>query len=40
MLDKLDFLINYLLKENTKVKVDEIPSDTLEKKCYIVAYAI
>lgn len=32
MLDKLDFLINYLLKENTKVKVDEIPSDTLEKK--------
>ena len=31
-MEKLDFLINYLLKENTEIKVNNIPKDELEKK--------
>lgn len=31
-MEKLDFLINYLLKENKDIKVKNIPQNTFEKK--------
>ena len=31
-MEKLDFLINYLLKENTKIKIERLPTDITEKK--------
>ena len=32
ILGKLDYLINYLLKENKDIKIDEIPTDKESKK--------
>lgn len=32
ILDKLDFLIKYLLKENTDIRLDTFPTDIIEKK--------
>lgn len=31
-MEKLDFLINYLLNENTEIKIDNMPKNELEKK--------
>ena len=31
-MEKLDYLINYLLKENTEIKIDRLPSNITEKK--------
>ncbi len=31
-MEKLDFLIDYLLNENTEIKVNNIPKNELEKK--------
>ena len=31
-MEKLDFLINYLLKENTEIRIDNMPKNELEKK--------
>lgn len=39
-MEKLDFLIDYLLNENTEIKVRNIPKNELEKKDYIVLYVI
>ena len=32
ILEKLDFLINYLLEENKEVKAEKIPEDNISKK--------
>ena len=32
ILKELDFLINYLLKENTEIKIDKLPTNIIEKK--------
>ena len=31
-MEKLDFLIDYILNENTEIKVNNIPKNELEKK--------
>lgn len=31
ILEKLDFLIDYLLKENTKILIDELPKNKEDK---------
>ena len=31
-MEKLDYLINYLLKENNDIKIDEIPTNKESKK--------
>lgn len=31
-MEKLDYLINYLIKENENVNIDEIPTDKESKK--------
>lgn len=31
-MEKLDYLIDYLLKENTKLKIERIPTDIIEKQ--------
>lgn len=31
-MEKLDFLINYLIKENESIEVKEIPQNTSDKK--------
>ena len=39
-MEKLDYLIEYLLKENENIKINETPSDEEAKKDCIVAFAI
>ena len=32
ILKELDFLINYLLKENKEIKIDKLPTNIIKKK--------